>query len=450
MNCRLAALNAVPMQNEHIDFVAAIITSNQNKAALHLGDRGIPAWREIFMANLVDPDEANFMIYNKGTPVAWLKLCGMQNENAKAAISMLVVHEDYQRQGIGKFAVCFAEDYVVSKGFTALTIHTTTDNAAAYACYKNLGYAIVKESGHMTDDGVARCGYTFLRDNLDAVRMCVDDIPFRLKETYDFSFLREYGKVFKVFDKQSSGNLCFGVGKAGKRYFLKFAGAKTINYAAQNTEDAITVLRYAALKYRDLKHPRLINLIDAVEIGGGYMTIFDWFDGESCGYPQPEMCKRFMALPVEEKLRVYEGILEFHAHVIACGYVAIDFNDQATLYNFDSGDFAICDIDFYAKQCYMNGYGGIWGDPSLLSPEESRSGAIVDEISNVYAMGATAFVFFAEDDKHSREKWVLNDALYAVAKKAVSETRGERFQTIAEFIAAWKSAKENMPNAVLA
>lgn len=268
----------------------------------------------------------------------------------------------------------------------------------------------------------------------------IDGVSFNMKEMYDFSFLSKYGKVFKVFDKSSSGAICFGVEKERKRYFLKFAGAKTINDSLQNIEDTITRLKFSVPKYKDLKHPLLINQIGAEEIGGGFITIFDWFDGESCGYPQQKMWKKFMALPAEKKLPVYEGILEFHAHVAECGYVAIDFNDQATLYNFDSGNFAICDIDFYAKQCYMNGFGGIWGDPSLMSPEESRCGAIVDEISNVFAMGATAFVFFAEDDKHSREKWVLSSDLYEVAKKAISEARSQRQQSIHEFIKEWKAA----------
>jgi len=268
----------------------------------------------------------------------------------------------------------------------------------------------------------------------------IDGISFQMKEAFDFSFLSRYGKVFRVFDKSSSGAICFGVEKAGKRYFLKFAGSKTINAALQNIEDTIMRLKFSVPKYKELKHPLLINFIDAEEIGGGLITIFDWFDGESCGYPQGEMHKKFLALENKEKQRVFEGIMEFHAHVSKCGYVAIDFNDQATLYNFECGDFIICDIDFYAKQHYMNGLGGIWGDPSFMSPEESRSGAIIDEISNVYTMGATAFAFFAEDDKNSPEKWALNNDLYEVVKKAVSEQRSERQQSISSLIAEWKAA----------
>jgi serine/threonine-protein kinase len=272
----------------------------------------------------------------------------------------------------------------------------------------------------------------------------IDGVSFQMKEAFDYSFLSAFGKVFRVFDQSSSGCICFGMEKDGKRYFLKFAGAHTINDALRNIEDTILRLKYSVLKYKEMKHPLLVNLVDAMEIGGGYLTVFDWFDGESCGYPQREMCERFITLPIEKKMRVYDGILEFHAHVIKCGYVAIDFNDQATMYNFDNGEFLICDIDFYAKQYYMNGYSGIWGDPSLMSPEEKRNGAVVDEISNVYAMGATAFVFFAEDDKNSRKKWTLSSELYEVAKKAVSEQRNGRQQSISNLITEWNAAKVSL------
>jgi len=270
----------------------------------------------------------------------------------------------------------------------------------------------------------------------------LDGLKVALKSQFDLSFVNKYGKVFKVFDKPTSGNLCFGVEKAGKRYFLKFAGAETVNYSDVLTvEDAILRLKYTVPKYKDLHHPLLINQIDAEEIGGGFITVFDWFDRESCGYPQKEACKKFMALPNKEKQRIYEGILEFHAHVAERGYVAIDFNDQATLYNFDNGNFAICDIDFYTRQCYMSHKGAVWGDPSLKSPEENRIGGVIDELSNVYAMGATAFVFFAEDDKISREKWSLNNDLYEVVKRAVSEPRNQRQQSISKLIEEWNNAK---------
>jgi serine/threonine protein kinase len=262
----------------------------------------------------------------------------------------------------------------------------------------------------------------------------LDGVEIRLKEPFDLNFIGKYGTVFRVFDKQSSGSLCFGVEKAGKRYFLKFAGAETINkHESIDVEDTISILKHTVPKYNDLRHPLLINMIDAEEIGGGFITIFDWFDGESCGNPQPEMCAKFKSLPAKEKQRVFKGIVEFHVHAAERGYVAIDFNDQSTLYNFDNGNFKICDIDFYAKQCYMNGIGHAIGDPAIMSPEECRSAGLVDEISNVYTMGATAFVFFA-NEQQSREEWTLSSELYEVAKKAVSIKRNQRQQSSSPFI----------------
>ena len=269
----------------------------------------------------------------------------------------------------------------------------------------------------------------------------LDGVEIKLKEPFDLSFISKYGKVFRVFGR-SSGNLCFGTEKAGRRYFLKFAGAEPADIGEYITaEGAIARLKSSVSIYRDLKHPLLVNMIGAEEIGGGFLMVFDWFDGESFGYPQPEMCKKFMSLPVEEKMRVFEGIMEFHAYVAGRGYVAIDFNDQSPLYDFKSGNFVIGDIDCYVKGRYINVTGDdISGDPSLMSPEEETAGGIVDEISNVYAMGGMAFIFFAQDDKYSREKWELSDKLYEVAKKAVSEPRSERQQTIRNLIDEWKAA----------
>ncbi|MCL2253220.1 MAG: hypothetical protein FWC09_02140 [Lachnospiraceae bacterium] len=56
----------------------------------------------------------------------------------------------------------------------------------------------------------------------------IDDIPIRTKIPYNFSFLSKYGKVFKVFDDQDSGNLCFGIKDDNRRYFIKYAGAPTV------------------------------------------------------------------------------------------------------------------------------------------------------------------------------------------------------------------------------
>ena len=194
----MAILNAISMEDEHIDFVVSILTSEKNKAALHPANRNLTEWHEVFTKNLTDPDEANFIICKDSYPVAWLKINGLQTgelqtsesqtagiqanelqsdgDNAcpnpdlirqsdiiKAWIAMLVVGEYCQRQGIGSYAVRYAEDFVRSKGFKILGIHTTIENVAAQRCYKKLGYRIHEEGECTTGDGVTRYGLSLHR-----------------------------------------------------------------------------------------------------------------------------------------------------------------------------------------------------------------------------------------------------------------------------------------------
>ncbi len=86
-----------------------------------------------------------------------------------------------------------------------------------------------------------------------------DGVPYKLKESFDFSFLSKYGKVFKAFDDQDGGNVCFGVEKADKRYFVKFAGAPQVRYNGI-IEDAISRLKASVRVYQDIgAHPNLIR-----------------------------------------------------------------------------------------------------------------------------------------------------------------------------------------------
>ncbi len=70
----------------------------------------------------------------------------------------------------------------------------------------------------------------------------LDGLPFRMKEPFDFGFVSRWGRVFRVFDDQDSGNICFGTERDGERFFLKYAGAPTARYEGR-TEDAAERLR---------------------------------------------------------------------------------------------------------------------------------------------------------------------------------------------------------------
>jgi serine/threonine-protein kinase len=265
----------------------------------------------------------------------------------------------------------------------------------------------------------------------------VDGIPYKLKTPFNFSFLSKYGKVFKVFDNQGSGNICFGISNNERKYFVKFAGAPTENYSGK-PENAIERLKMAVPAYRDLAHPNLIHLINDEEIGGGYVAVFEWVDAIYMYASDGD--QSFKNLPLETHLTIYEEILDFHKHMANNGYCALDLYEDHIMWDSKKEKAVICDIDFYSKNWY-EGMSGIWNtDCEWYPPEQFIDGAEIDEISCVYIMGATAFALFGNGRNRSVENWKLSNDLFRGAKQAVSDDRNQRQQTIEQLIAEWRAA----------
>ena len=87
-----------------------------------------------------------------------------------------------------------------------------------------------------------------------------DGVPYKMKEPFDFSFLNRFGKVFKVFDDQDSGNICFGVVNDEEKRFVKFAGAPT-QRSVITQKEAIARMKNTIQIYKDLSHPILGNCL---------------------------------------------------------------------------------------------------------------------------------------------------------------------------------------------
>lgn len=276
----------------------------------------------------------------------------------------------------------------------------------------------------------------------------IDGLSYKMKSPFDFDFIHEYGRVFKVFDDQDSGNICFGV-CGDSRYFVKFAGAPTECYEG-TPEDAIERLRATLPIYRDLQHPRLIELVEARDMAGGYAMVFKWVEGICMGRMYPADHHQFMSLPVEDRLQVFWDVLGFLEHVHARGYVAIDFYDGSVMYDSQGqqGKTIICDIDLFCKKPCRNHMGRMWGSSVFMSPEEFTLDAELDEITNVYTAGAFAFALFGGYQR-SLETWTLSEGLFKVAEKAVSDDRGSRQQSIRQLMQEWEEAVKERRDRVL-
>lgn len=96
-------------------------------------------------------------------------------------------------------------------------------------------------------------------------------------------------------------------------------------------------------------------------------------------------------------------------------------------------------FEIRSKPC-VNTMGRMWGSSRFMSPEEFELGATIDEVTNVFAMGASAFELLGKNPERSRERWTASEGLFRVAAKATNPDREHRYRSIGEFHTAWKEA----------
>ena len=130
-------LTVIPATINEAYFVRILFA--QNRDVLNHGNITLSEWKEIL--SVEDPDEKHFLIYKGALPVAYMKINGLLNTD-KAWLSMLFVAKDFQHQGIGSFALKYAEEYVKKRGFNVINVQTDKENITAINFYSKLGYQI--------------------------------------------------------------------------------------------------------------------------------------------------------------------------------------------------------------------------------------------------------------------------------------------------------------------
>lgn len=298
------------------------------------------------------------------------------------------------------------------------------------------------------------------------VNVNLDSVNFNLKEEYDFSWIKSYGKVFEVFSQNDSGNICFGVNNGNDKYFIKVAGIKTMESKCTTTE-AIHALKSSMSIYENINHVNLIQLIRHYPMDDIYIAVFKWAEGD-CLFDHwnfekyinnPQIippAKHFKKLPISKRIKSADVLFSFLEGISKNGYVAVDFYDGSIMYDFKKDTTTICDIDLFRKKPTFNNMGeDYWGTKRLKAPEEYIYNASIDESTNVYTLGAILFdCFFGNyTDVEVKlrykmnmfmrclfEQWELSKACYDIALKATLKERATRYATINEFFKAWCTA----------
>lgn len=147
---------AIQLNENHVDFVDEIYKEHID--VLHGNPISIDEWKE-YLCGTNNPDESNYIITCNDENVGWLKVNGLLDN--KVFISMLVVSQKNQHQGVGSYAIRFAEQLADNKEIKEIYVQTTKDNQLAIQCYLKNGFEIEKEINIPLRDGNTYQGYVF-------------------------------------------------------------------------------------------------------------------------------------------------------------------------------------------------------------------------------------------------------------------------------------------------
>ncbi len=264
-------------------------------------------------------------------------------------------------------------------------------------------------------------------------------VSFQLRAPHDFSFLSEWGSVFRVFDSLASGNVCFGVTSPdGARLFVKYAGAHPLRYPG-HPKDAVRKLRAEAQARESLRHAALLPLLFAQEAGEGYLCAVPWYDGVALS-PVHEHFRRMRSMDVLSRLRMYDRLVDLHAVAEAVGFSFAGLDDANILIDLFTEGVRLVSASHFFRLPLLNLKGRMPGNPWYLSPEAYLPGQLLDETAAVYTLGALAFTFFGDRTGHTSTGWDGPMRLLEIARRAILRDREKRYQSVRSYQNAWREA----------
>jgi serine/threonine protein kinase len=253
------------------------------------------------------------------------------------------------------------------------------------------------------------------------------------------AYLRRTGRVFRVFDRQDSECVSYGVELEGERWFVK----------SPTTAESAVPLERAVAFHAAVRHPAIIPLRHAIHTTGGPVLVYPWVQGEVLYHATrpPRMSRadpasaiaRFRCEPVAAIERVLDDLLDAHLAVARAGFVAVDLYDGCVIYDFAARRAVLCDLDEYRPGPFTVEGDRLPGSRRFMAPEEHRRGARIDERTTVFNLGrAIRLLLDAGDDERA---WRGTPAQLAVVERATHEDPADRYPTVDALAAAWRGAR---------
>lgn len=253
------------------------------------------------------------------------------------------------------------------------------------------------------------------------------------------AWLSSTGEIFAVIRGHDSGCTSYGLVNERGRWFVKVAFG-----------DDVGQLESTVAFHSVVKHATIVPLVATFPVRQGECpgraVVYPWVDGEilndpfapgSLPHAEPASAlSRFRALCVVRVLTALDAIYTAHEEVARRGHVAVDFYDGCVMYDFETAQVRLVDLDMYRPGPYVLDRDRQFGSRRFMAPEEFARGAVIDERTTVFTLGRAARVFLGEPGA-----WRAGQALDRVIGQATREDPADRFQSVVAFTSAWHEAR---------
>ncbi len=261
------------------------------------------------------------------------------------------------------------------------------------------------------------------------------------------------GTVLATFDhhSQDSGNVSWLVRTDHGDLFVKTAGTPgpqppDVSMPYLDHGDRVRLLRNAVELSRSCDHPCLARLRNVIDSPSGPMLVYDRAPGELIGTASADRddpqtaYQRLAHLPSDGLIPVFDDLLDLHRTLAQEGWVAGDLYDGCLILDFSTGRLTVIDLDSYHRGRSRNMMGRMFGSTRFMAPEEFELAAPIDERTTVFTLGRLAWHFGTRLTEQV-EQFCGPDPLRVVLEQALEVEPDKRFDSVADFAAAWRAAR---------
>ncbi len=112
-------------------------------------------WADAIRAWFCDSDEEDFIVLHGDTPIGWLGINGLLNEDKTACLKMAVLAPGFQGCGFGTAAILDLMHSLKQRGIRKMVLYTDRDNRIAQTCYSKCGFRIADSLTETMSNGKA-------------------------------------------------------------------------------------------------------------------------------------------------------------------------------------------------------------------------------------------------------------------------------------------------------